>query len=49
MVQEIRDEAITPEMMFIKITVAILIKIQHKGIGELKVKSSASDARVGHI
>ena len=38
MAQEIRDQAITTEMVLIEIMVAIVIKIQHKRTGELEVK-----------
>ena len=47
MVQGIRDWAITIEMGLIKIIVPIILNIQPQGTGELEVKSSVSNARVG--
>ena len=47
MTQEIRDQAITIEMVIIKVMVAIVIKIQHKGAGGLEGKPSACDGGVG--
>ena len=41
MVQGIRDQAKTKEIVFIEIMVAIVIKIQLKGMGELEVTCSA--------
>ena len=45
MVKGIRNWATTIKMVFIKIIVTKAIKIQHKGTGEMEVKSSSSDER----
>ena len=47
MVWGIRDQTVTIEKVLIKIMVAIVVKIQHNGTGELEVKYSASAVRVG--
>ena len=49
MVQKIRDQPITIKRVYIKIMIAMLIKYQHKGMGELEVKSSVFDSRGGDI
>ena len=49
MVLGIRDWAVTMKMGFLKIEVAVVLKIQHQRTGELEVTFSVSDARGGGI
>ena len=48
-VQPIRHWKITIEIGFIKMIVAIVLKIQQQGTRELEVQSNVSDARGGGI
>ena len=49
MVQGIRDQTVTKEMVLIAIKVAMVIKIKHMGTIELEVRSTASSGMDGDI